>query len=353
MEGVQTPIKLTPYFRLDVPWGTSGRRLTRHNFLNNRWGLQNYHSPLPMPVSHGGGLGSGVPSDLQATIQKAVSSATVLSAEAAQSVVSQNFQVLRNDVQDVRSRMRRVEIAADGLARQLDVIIKQTAGLSTRRMSALAEEEKEKLQQAHLQDLKQWEAAHEKQRVEYEHLVAEHEKLVKKLQSRERDMAVVLEHSRIDGLELEKAQKKIEDLIRQRESAAADFVGLPDERSLCSAFRNLRDLVSGFAQEVADRSGPLPKDLEVADSLFDPVHWNRAVKHQRMYRVMAMIFHVLFRRILRPSLRAFGVQTFLRTEEHHTISAAEATLRALERDLEREEGKIPPYFRNISLQFAC
>jgi hypothetical protein len=80
-----------------------------------------------------------------------------------------------------------------------------------------------------------------------------------------------------------------------------------------------------------------------ADSLFHPQSWNRASTHQRRRRVMAKIFHLLFRRILRPGLRTFGVQAFIKSGEHSSISASEAYLRALERELETQGGKFSTY----------
>jgi hypothetical protein len=58
---------------------------------------------------------------------------------------------------------------------------------------------------------------------------------------------------------------------------------------------------------------------------------------------MAKIFHLLFRRILRPGLRTFGVQAFIKSGEHASISASEAYLRALERELETQGGKFSAY----------
>jgi hypothetical protein len=54
---------------------------------------------------------------------------------------------------------------------------------------------------------------------------------------------------------------------------------------------------------------------------------------------MATIFNLFFRRILRPGLRVFGLQAFLKSDEH-SISASEAHLRALEKELEARGGKV-------------
>ncbi|KAL2267867.1 hypothetical protein VTJ83DRAFT_5144 [Remersonia thermophila] len=138
------------------------------------------------------------------------------------------------------------------------------------------------------------------------------------------------------------AEREREEERRRPRSRREELPGeeLPGEELLAAEFRRLREGVAAFAEEVAGRSGALPRSLEVADGLLDPACWNRAGKQLRMYRVMAKVFHVLFRRILRPGLKAFGLQTFLRTTEHHAISAAESSLRALEREMESR--RVPP-----------
>ena len=49
---------------------------------------------------------------------------------------------------------------------------------------------------------------------------------------------------------------------------------------------------------------------------------------------MGKIFHLLYRHILRPGLRIFGLQAFIKSGENQWISGVEAQLRALERDME-------------------
>jgi hypothetical protein len=110
------------------------------------------------------------------------------------------------------------------------------------------------------------------------------------------------------------------------------------EEAITAAFLSLRNSMLDFAASSAIQQGRLPDTTGVTDSLFHAQTWNCASPRQRRYRVMAKIFHLLFRRILRPGLRLFGVQVFLRSDEHQSISASEAHLRALEKDLEARGG---------------
>ncbi|KAL1836357.1 hypothetical protein VTJ49DRAFT_5249 [Mycothermus thermophilus] len=357
MEGAQTPNKLTPYFHPNIPWGTSGRRLHRHDFLSNRWGLQHYYATPPL------GLGeSGV--RLHATVQKALQTAAVLSAEAAQAALDKSFLVLRNEVHDVRSRIRHVEQATERVAQKLDAVLKQTAGTThtqgmdeaervvqkldamlsqlatTSRTQGTEEGERDSLLRQYRKEVERWSAEYEGQRAECDRLRSENESVKKELAQAKQTLHIATLQAITDGEELQERQHRIEQLTREKAVVMAADEQLPNEELLMWGFRQLREGVMAFAKEVADHSGPLPRSLEVADSLFDPACWNRVGKQQRMYRVMAKVFHVLFRRILRPGLKAFGLQTFLRTKEHHAISAVESNLRTLEREMESQG--VPP-----------
>ncbi|KAK4142579.1 uncharacterized protein C8A04DRAFT_38223 [Dichotomopilus funicola] len=102
------------------------------------------------------------------------------------------------------------------------------------------------------------------------------------------------------------------------------------KQAVTLAFQKLRTTILKFAGSSAVQLGPLPPNLVDVDNLLQPQEWNRANAGQRRYRIMAKIFQLLYRRIFRPGLRIFGVQAFLRSG----ISASEAYLRALEKDLE-------------------
>ncbi|KAH6612948.1 hypothetical protein B0J18DRAFT_71295 [Chaetomium sp. MPI-SDFR-AT-0129] len=106
------------------------------------------------------------------------------------------------------------------------------------------------------------------------------------------------------------------------------------KQAVTLAFQKLRTTILKFAGSSAVQLGPLPPNLVDVDNLLQPQEWNRASAGQRRYRIMAKIFQLLYRRIFRPGLRIFGVQAFLRSG----ISASEAYLRALEKDLEAKGG---------------
>lgn len=106
------------------------------------------------------------------------------------------------------------------------------------------------------------------------------------------------------------------------------------KQAVITAFQKLRTTILKFAGSSAVQLSPLPANLVDVDNLLQPQEWNRASAEQRRYRIMAKIFQLLFRRIFRPGLRIFGVQAFLRSG----ISASEAHLRALEKDLEAKGG---------------
>ncbi|KAL2167099.1 hypothetical protein VTG60DRAFT_1690 [Thermothelomyces hinnuleus] len=155
---------------------------------------------------------------------------------------------------------------------------------------------------------------------------------------------------------LKEAEKDLEIANMQTQAAISDLVRLqrimdaqPNrvendgkrehaEKIIMTEFLRLRSSIRDLAESPLLQLGRLSGTTAAwGDSLFSPQAWNRASTRQRQYRVMTAVFQLLFRRILRPGLRMFGVQVFLRSKEHQTISASEAHLRSLERELEANQ----------------
>ncbi|KAL2156650.1 hypothetical protein VTH82DRAFT_1395 [Thermothelomyces myriococcoides] len=155
---------------------------------------------------------------------------------------------------------------------------------------------------------------------------------------------------------LKEAEKDLEIANMQTQAAISDLVRLQriietqpnptggggsrehPERVVVATFLRLRSSIRDLAESPLLHLDRLPDTMKVGgDSLFRLQAWNRASPRQRQYRIMTTVFQLLFRRILRPGLRMFGVQVFLRRKGHQTISASEAHLRSLEKELEANQ----------------
>jgi hypothetical protein len=257
----------------------------------------------------------------------------VMPATEVRATLNHNFQTLRRDVHDVGDSVHRVERTAEKISKQLSESDEAKASQG-QKDAALAERLEQILdtQNAKL---------HQEYTTELEKLRNQNKLDTDRLRQLEKDYGVACLQSQILAKELAETQNMME----TRSERSDTVMELDDQEVVMGAFYKLRDSVLEFARGSAIHTGHLSDASQTEESLFEPEAWNRVSAHQRKQRVMAKIFHLLFRRILRPGLRVFGVQAFLRNEEHHAISASEAQLRALERDLEAQGGKvpIPPY----------
>ncbi|KAK4150762.1 hypothetical protein C8A00DRAFT_17763 [Chaetomidium leptoderma] len=327
MEGQNQLVKLAPCFRPE-PVSSGGfhtRRLTRHGFLSNRWGLQRHRtfqtsslftkkSPEMFPRRAGS---HSVP-------PRGLLKAGVMPTHEVQSALDHNFGVLRLGFHGVGESLQRLEKTTENISKQFtegfDRFFEQHTGPAiVERMEKTHNAEKKRLKSEH--------------RTEIERLQRERALVKTRLEEKERDLGVA-------NLQLQMAAKDLADAQRMMNSQAKQTSQIkklkdPDEY-IKASFLSLRESILEFSRSPAIQLGPLPDTLEVADNVFHPQTWNRASPQQRKHRVMAKVFHLLFRRILRPSLRIFGVQAFLRSDEHHSISSSEAHLRGLEKDLEAQ-----------------
>ncbi|SPQ23960.1 b6671258-603a-4148-9d73-97d91f520f2e [Thermothielavioides terrestris] len=215
---------------------------------------------------------------------------------------------------------------------QLEKIAERTSQEFTQRLDKLLEQcgqpgISERKQAAHDAEVAALESEH---RLQMESLQREMAKDKETLASMERHLRLSQMHAQMLEKEIQEAEREA-DTQSRRTGEPQEYLD-PDE-AIRSAFLGLRESILGFAGSSALQLGKLPNTAVGADELFHPRTWNRASGQQRRWRVMAKIFHLLFRRILRPGLRMFGLQAFLRSDEHHSISASEAHLRALEKEL--------------------
>jgi hypothetical protein len=255
--------------------------------------------------------------------------AGVVPTQEIQARLDHNFGVLQREVKDVREGIQRLEKAADNISRQL------TQGIQRLEQYAVPgiPEHVEKVHNEEMENLRR------EHRNEVELLQRERALDRGQLEEMARSLRIANIQAQLAARDLSEAIQKIDAQGKEEEKTEHSE---DHDRAIKVLFLDLRESVLHFAKSSAIQLGPLPDIPGEAGSWFHPQSWNRASARQRRLRVVARVFHLLFRRILRPALRLFGVQSFLRSSEHHSISAAEAQLRALERDLETQGGKIPP-----------
>lgn len=332
MEGQNQLIKLTPYFPpKPAPGGFHTRRLTRHGFLSNRWGLHQHRAPTLSSM-----VDKSLPEMLQGrTYLSAASSWTepVMPAKEVEMTLDHNFRVIQRDFHGVGEGIQRLEKTADRISKQvahgLETLLSQQADRGLR-----VTEHMEREHDAHRARLQ----------LEHRREIDNLQKESKLDKERLRELAKELE---ISNLQAQIAAQELAEAHRIIDAQSeAGTIGEQEHPGLVvqTAFLRLRDSVVGFAGSSAIQLGDLPTSPMAADSLFHPQSWSRTSNHQRRHRVMAKVFQILFRRILRPGLRIFGVQAFIKSGERSSISASEAYLRALERELEAQGGRLSTSF---------
>ncbi|KAK3290545.1 uncharacterized protein B0H64DRAFT_350567 [Chaetomium fimeti] len=314
-------IHLSPYFRpVPAPRGYHGRRLNRHSFLGNLWGLRGHRIPKPPAtfMNHPRNMPRAT-SDAQSTPQRGLGVSDGVPAHQLQSVLDRNFGAFQREFQDMGRGLQRLEKTADDISSELAQGIEKFFERFPPPEPAKHLQERGDAQKTNLQ---------REHRIEIEGLKKKRELDIKRLEEMEKELEMANMRAQIATTELARVQSmmdaELEQIEKQRNA----------QRDITGAFLNLRKTILVFAGSAAVQLGPLPGTLAAGDTLFHPWSWNHASSSQRKYRVMAKIFHLLFQRILRPGLRIFGVEVFLQSEENPSISDSEAYLRALEQELE-------------------
>lgn len=334
MEGARNLINLAPYFVPEpAPRGAQTRRLTRHSFLSNRWGLQRHRSPLssvqitrksPVMPRDKAGLRSIPLSGL---------STNGAPIECFESRLNHNFGVLRLEFHQVQDRMRRLERTVEKIPERLTEYMDKA--LQPLPDMAVVEH-MERIHDAEKADLE------EKHRRQVESLLEEKADDKAQLEKMELDLQFANMRADIAAKDLAETRLQMEAHARQLSKAGGPGVENPDE-VVRAAFLGLRESISDLCRSPALELGPLNDTRHTdgggADSFCDRETWNRSSPSQRRRRIMAHVFHLLFRRILRSGLRLFGLQAFIKSDENHWISAEEAHLRALEKELEARQGE--------------
>jgi hypothetical protein len=228
-----------------------------------------------------------------------------------QARLDHSFGDLQREVKGVGEGVHRLEKAAEKISRQftqgVQKLEQHTASGIPERMEKIHNAEKENLRREH--------------RAEVESLQREWALDKKRLEEKEKDLRIANIQAQMAARDLSEARQRNEAQVKEDEEAKTPE---DHDRAIKALFLALRESVLQFAKSSAIQLGPLPDTPVDAGSWFHPHYWNRASARQRRLRVAAKVFHLLFRRILRPTLRLFGVQSFLRSTEHHSISAAEA-----------------------------
>lgn len=322
-------IHLSPYFRPVLgSRGYHGRKLTRHSFLSNLWGLQMHRAPKPPSnfMNHLRKMPRANP-DTQPTLQQGLGVADGIPAHLIQATLDRSLGSFHREFQDVGRGIQRLEKAAadisNELAHGIDKFFERLAPLES------GQQQREEIERAENADLQQ------EHRLEIEDLQKKRKLDTKLLEEMKKELEVANMRAHIAATDLARVQSMMDGKLKQIEEEENA------QKDITAAFLNLREIILAFSGSTAVQLGPLPGTLAVADSVFHPRSWNDASTSQRKYRVMAKIFQLLFKRILRPGLRIFGVQVFLENDESPSISDAEARLRALEEELKASGGQHP------------
>ncbi|KAK4130248.1 hypothetical protein BT67DRAFT_452579 [Trichocladium antarcticum] len=308
MEGQNQLINLTPYIpHQPRPWRFQRQKLTRHSFLSNRWGLQRDILPLGTTT---GNQSCPPLSEKRATPRRAMYASTPPMSEM-EAKIDHNFGVLRLEFHGVGDQVR-------NLARTVETISDQL----TERINDLAARPVddgmlERMERAHAAELASLET---QRRLEAERLRRDTEASKGQLE----DLAQDLQHAntRADEAvtELMETQMKMEAYAMQFNKSQTDE---DPDTVVRAAFLSLRESILAFSRGSSLQLGPLSDAADGVANFCPPDVWNRASAHQRRRRVMAQVFYLLFRRILRPGLRVFALQAFIKSSEHHAISTAE------------------------------
>lgn len=313
-------IRLSPYFH-PAPGlrNFQTRRLTRHHFLSNRWGLGQQHA-------------YGSPVFLPNDLPQAKSGMCPIFQRAQ---VAQTREVIRSTINcslgELRDEIRTVDRKIEKLGK--DISSQFAKGLERLLESRLDPACSEQVSRGKDEQSKVLQLEHQ---LEIDNLKREGELARQKLKEAEKDLEIANMQTQAAISDLVRLQRIIE---TQPNPTGGGGSREHPERVVVATFLRLRSSIRDLAESPLLHLDRLPDTMKVGgDSLFRLQAWNRASPRQRQYRIMTTVFQLLFRRILRPGLRMFGVQVFLRRKGHQTISASEAHLRSLEKELEANQG---------------
>ncbi|KAK4233237.1 hypothetical protein C8A03DRAFT_48153 [Achaetomium macrosporum] len=307
MEKQNHLIGLSPYFPPErAPSGWQSRRLA----------LVPMAAAGPTRMSHGR---SGF---LQSAPNRELSAGNVPTQDFPPSTLDRDLRALQVGLQGVTDSIRQLEKTAGTVSEHFTVGINRLVDIqqpdteTSKRVEKILEALKANSEHVHC--------------LELESLVRERELDKERLERMETELHAANLQVQLLAEELSQAQLKMAAQFGQMDEVKE---AVDPDKAIKAAFLGLREAILDVASSSALHLGQLPDTPVPVDSLFHPRIWNRASVSQRRRRVMATVFHLLFRRILRPGLRIFALQAFLKSDEH-SISASEAHLRALEKELE-------------------
>jgi hypothetical protein len=256
----------------------------------------------------------------QSNPQRGLGASDGIPVQLIQATLDRNLGALHREFQDVGQGMQRLEKTAENisneLARGIDKFFKRLAPWE------FGEQHREDIERAQNASLLR------EIQLEVEDLRKKRKINTKLLEEMKKELEVANMRAQIAVTDFARVQSMMDGKLKQIEEHENA------QKDITASFRGLRETILAFAGSTAVQLGPLPGTLASADNLFCPHSWNHASSSQRKYRVMAKIFQLLFKRILRPGQRIFGVQMFLENDGNPSISDAEAHLRALEEELE-------------------
>ncbi|KAL2255016.1 hypothetical protein VTK26DRAFT_4345 [Humicola hyalothermophila] len=333
MEGHNRLIHLTPRFntRRVLPHGLRTRRLTRHGFQSNTWGLRRsldsspnfpvYKQEAPGMVRESLGAVNTTPSPTAGSSGSKADDAT--------SGGGTGSKLLDHDCKDLQRGLHCVADNVQRLSKRVDFLsdrLKDYIGVVAE-LPADTDWVK-RLEKIHTAEMANLEMRY---RLEADAMAKDRAADKRRLDRLELDLEFATMKGNMAAQEL--AEVRLGG--NRRVKGATGAVPTEDADQITrSAFLSLRESVLDFTNSSAIQLGPLPEFSSGIETFSPPHIWNSVNTHQRRRRVMAQLFYLLFRRILRPGLRVFGVQAFIKNSKHHAISIAEAHLRALERELE-------------------
>ncbi|KXX79232.1 Ribosomal RNA large subunit methyltransferase H [Madurella mycetomatis] len=329
MEGHITT--LSPFLspKSPTPLDLQSRRAIRHGFLSNRWGLYRSASASLSSASRQtypkvvrGWSGLPLPRKRR-PVEIAIDTTLV---QEIQSKLGDNNGELRGD-------LYRLWHSVQGLTNKLDELLDEVV-VSIDQFPERHANNSRVADHNHMEKTHGLEKARLKlgHRIQVDNLVKNMATDMERLQQLEQELEAANMRAEAAAGELAKTR---EEMDAQARLIRKDTVILTDrERVIKTAFQTLRASILEFSMSSAVQLGPLPDATGKTNNLCHSDIWNRASTRQRSFRVMAKIFQLLFRRILRPGLRAFGLQAILRSEERHDVPEPETRLRALEEELE-------------------
>ncbi|KAK3991111.1 hypothetical protein QBC44DRAFT_237847, partial [Cladorrhinum sp. PSN332] len=133
--------------------------------------------------------------------------------------------------------------------------------------------------------------------------------------------------ARSAALEAERTRNAEDDL----RSRTPELLKPPEpETKIRTPFLALRKTLSDFSTSSSLQLVPLSSGSE---AFCTPDIWNSLTSQQRSHRVLAKMFEILWRDLLRPDVLSFGLDGIKLAHEDRTVSQPEKHLRTLEKEL--------------------